>query len=170
VSIGGFLMPDLTQYVWIAWLVVIFVCIIIEVLTLEFTFLMIAAGSVGGLGVYLLGGEWWLQILVALILSVLLILTIRPLLLRVMQRGADPTPSNMDALLGMRGRVVSAVSDMGGQVRLANGDTWTAQLAQELFDPLEVGAAVTVARIDGSTAIVRPASAPAESFTEGKAE
>lgn len=152
-------MPDLTQYAWIAWLAVILICVIIELLTLEFTFLMIAAGSLGGLGAYFLGAPWWLQILIALILSVLLILTIRPLLLRVMHRGADPTQSNVDALLGMSGRVVLPVGDTGGQVKLANGETWTAQLAIGTAGPLDDGTVVTVTRIQGSTAIVaRPTS------------
>jgi hypothetical protein len=51
------MLPDLTQYLWIAWLVLALVFVIIELLTLEFTFLMLAAGTlVGGLGVNLLGG------------------------------------------------------------------------------------------------------------------
>ena len=153
-------MPDLTQYVWIAWLLVIFVCVIIELLTLEFTFLMIAAGSVGGLAAYLLGGPWWLQILVAAVLSILLILTIRPLLLKVMHRGADLTPSNLDALMGMRGRVVLAIGDTGGQVRLANGETWTAALATSAVSPIEIGSTVAVERIEGATAFVYPMAAP----------
>ena len=57
------MLPDLTQYLWIAWLVLALLFVIIELLTLEFTFLMLAAGTlIGGLGVNLLGGEWWLQV------------------------------------------------------------------------------------------------------------
>lgn len=151
-------MPDLTDYLWILWLVFILVCVIIELLTLEFTFLMIAVGSLGGLGMNLLGTPWWVQILVASVLAVLLILLIRPLLLRVMHRGADPTPSNVAALIGLRGRVLSSLDDNGGQVKLANGETWTARLA----DPnsvlvLDQAAPVTVVAIEGSTAVVIPA-------------
>ena len=40
-------MVDLTDYLWIAWLVFILVCVIIELLTLDFTFLMIAVGKIG---------------------------------------------------------------------------------------------------------------------------
>ncbi|MFD1713305.1 NfeD family protein [Amnibacterium flavum] len=168
-------MPDLTQFVWIAWLLVILVCVIIELLTLEFTFLMIAAGSLGGLATNLLGGPWWLQIIVAAALSVLLLLTIRPLLLRVMHRGADPTPSNLDALKDMSGRVVLAVGETGGQVRLANGETWTAGLGRAAVGPLAVGSTVAVERIEGATAYVYPTSVPAppleaQTPTEGRAE
>ena len=60
------MLPDLTQYMWIAWLVLAILFVIVELLTLEFTFLMLAAGTlIGGLGVNLLGGVWWLQILAA---------------------------------------------------------------------------------------------------------
>ena len=62
------MLPDLTQYLWIVWLVLAGIFIIIELLTLEFTFLMIGAGSlIGGLGVNLLGGPWWLQIAACLL-------------------------------------------------------------------------------------------------------
>ncbi len=153
-------MPDLTEYSWIAWVAVILICVIIELLTLEFTFLMIAAGAVGGLGADLLGADWWVQILVALALAVLLILIIRPLLLRLLHRGADPTPSNLDALIGMAGRVALALDDIGGQVRLANGETWTARLDEAPEQPLPLGAVVTVRRVLGSVVIVEPAVVP----------
>ncbi len=150
-------MVDLTQYTWIVWLILILVCVIIELLTLEFTFLMIAFGSVAGLGADLLGWEWWVQILVASAVSVLLILTIRPVMLRYMRRGADPTPSNVAALLGMSGRVVSSVSETGGLVKLANGETWTARLAPDADEEVVgAGASVTVVLVDGATVVIVP--------------
>jgi len=151
-------MPDLTQYLWIIWLVFILVCVIIELLTLEFTFLMIGAGSLAGLGANLVGAIWWLQILVAAVLSILLLLTIRPLLLRVMRKGADPTPSNVAALIGLSGRVLSTIgADSGGLVKLANGETWTARLFPGTGQAsLEPGDEVHVASIEGSTAVVIP--------------
>lgn len=150
-------MVDLTQYMWIVWLSFVFIFVIIELVTLEFTFLMLAAGSLGGLGANLLGLEWWLQILIAAVLSALLLFTIRPLLLRTLHKGGDPTLSNIEALTGIPGRVLSAVGDTGGLVKLSNGETWTARLdpsaATELIDE---GAQVTVTAIKGSTAIVAP--------------
>jgi membrane protein implicated in regulation of membrane protease activity len=151
-------MVDLTQYVWIVWLILIFVCVIIELLTLEFTFLMLAFGSVAGLGANLLGWEWWVQILVAAVVSVLLILTIRPVMLRYMRRGEDPTPSNVAALNGMSGRVVSPIADTTGLVKLANGETWTARLAPESDQRVvETGTSVRVVLVDGATVVIVPA-------------
>jgi membrane protein implicated in regulation of membrane protease activity len=150
-------MVDLTQYVWIVWLILIFVCVIIELLTLEFTFLMLAFGSVAGLGANLLGWEWWVQILVASAVSVLLLLTIRPVLLRYMRRGEDPTPSNVAALQGMSGRVVSPTSDTTGLVKLANGETWTARIAPESDQRIvDTGATVRVVLVDGATVVITP--------------
>jgi membrane protein implicated in regulation of membrane protease activity len=154
-------MVDLTDYLWILWLVFILVAITIELLSLEFTFLMISIGSLGGLGANLLGLDWWLQIVVAAGLSVLLLLTIRPFLLRALRKGGDPALSNIDALIGMPGRVVSTVTETGGLVKLANGETWTARLLpsgpgdhasfKATADP---GQPVTVYLIEGSTAVV----------------
>ena len=56
---------DITSFAWIVWLVLILVFVIIEMLTLDFVFLMIAVGSVGGLLSGLFGAPWWLQIIIA---------------------------------------------------------------------------------------------------------
>lgn len=149
-------MVDLTDYLWILWLVFILVAITIELLSLEFTFLMISIGSLGGLAANLLGLDWWLQIVVAAGLSVLLLLTIRPFLLRALRKGGDPALSNIDALIGMTGRVVSTVTETGGLVKLANGETWTARLLADGAG-IDPGQPVTVHLIEGSTAVVIPA-------------
>ena len=39
------MLPDLTQYLWIAWLVLALLFVIVELLTLEFTFLMVSKRS-----------------------------------------------------------------------------------------------------------------------------
>jgi membrane protein implicated in regulation of membrane protease activity len=154
-------MVDLTDYLWILWLVFILVAITIELLSLEFTFLMISIGSLGGLAANLLGLDWWLQIVVAGGLSVLLLLTIRPFLLRALRKGGDPALSNIAALIGMTGRVMSTVTETGGLVKLANGETWTARLLPTHPDNdagfrsgVEPGQPVTVHLIEGSTAVV----------------
>lgn len=151
-------LPDLTQYLWIVWLVLAMVFVIIELLTLEFTFLMLAAGTlIGGLGVNLLGGPWWLQIGAAAALSGLLLFTIRPLLLRTLHRGEKPVLMNVDALTGMLGRVVSPVNAVTGSVRLDNGETWTAKLADIHDGSLDVGVRVQVTTVLGATVEVAPA-------------
>lgn len=151
------MLPDLTQYLWIAWLVLALLFVIIELLTLEFTFLMLAAGTlIGGLGVNLLGGPWWAQVLAAATVSALLLFTIRPLLLRALHRSSALHPTNVDALYGMSARVVTPFVDGDGSVKLDNGETWTARLLGD--DPgLGVGARVVVSAVRGATVEVTPA-------------
>ncbi len=146
----------LEDWAWIGWLVLILVFLVVEMLTLDFTFLMLSIGSVAGLASGLLGAPLWLQVVVAAVVAAVLVLVLRPPLLRRLHRGEDPTPSNMAALVGLSGRVLSTVSSDAGQVKLANGDIWTARA--EASGALEPGVPVRVSRIDGATAYVRPAS------------
>ena len=132
--------------------------IIVEVTSLEFTFLMLAVGSLGGLVAGLLGAEWWVQIIVAGVLSLILLFLVRPPLLHALRRGGDPARSNVDALLGLQGSVVVAFDDGRGQVKLANGETWTSRLAEGSGETaLSEGEKVVVTSIDGATAVVVPA-------------
>lgn len=155
------LIQTIEQWAWIGWLVLILVFLVIEMLTLDFTFLMLSIGGLAGLGADLLGAPIWLQVIIAAVAGALLILFLRPPLLRRLRRGEDPTPSNVDALIGIGGLVVSTVGAHAGQVKLANGDVWTARSdsREPAAGDLEPGTRVLVSRIDGATAIVRAAEA-----------
>lgn len=142
------------QFAWIGWVVLILVFLVIEMLTLDFTFLMLSIGGLAGLGSDLIGAPIWLQVIIAAIVAAVLILVLRPPLLKRLRRGEDPTPSNVAALVGLSGRVLSTVSAHTGQVKLANGDTWTAR--PDHRGELAPGTVVRVSRIDGATAYVRP--------------
>lgn len=142
------------QFAWIGWIALILIFLAIEALTLDMTFLMLGLGGTAGLVSDLLGAPLWLQIVIAAVAAAILLLALRPPLLRLLRRGEDRTPSNVDALVGLNGVVLATVSGMTGQVKLSNGDVWTARVdgAAELTP----GVPVTVARIDGATAYVRP--------------
>lgn len=151
-------MDAVAPFVWIIWLSLVLIFVIVEMLTLEFTFLMLAIGSAGGLIAGALGLPIWLQIPIAGVLAVLLLFTVRPPLLRALKRGADPARSNVDALLGLGGDVVVAARSGPGQVKLANGETWTARLSPLVSEhDLTVGERVVVTAIEGATAVVVPA-------------
>ena len=146
---------DVTAYLWLVWLVIVLTAVVIELLTLEFTFLMIAAGSlIGGLGTNLLGADWWVQVAVAAVVTALLLFTIRPVLLRTVGKNDPLIPTNVDALAGMAGVVVSAFVAQVGSVKLRNGETWTAR-ADSLSEFVE-GDQVSVVRVEGATVVVAP--------------
>jgi len=144
-------------YAWIVWSALILLFIIIEVFTLDATFLMIALGSVGGLVSSLFAVPVWGQITIAAVLAVLLIFGVRPPLLRKLRKGGDPTLSNIDALIGSSGTVASEFVDGTGYVKLANGETWTSRaLVTGASAVLHPGDRVVVVSIDGATAVVEP--------------
>ncbi len=146
----------LSSYAWIVWLGLILVFLVIEMNSLEFTFLMLALGGLGGLVSGLLGLPWWAQIIIAGVVALLLLFAVKPPLLRRLKRGGDPTKTLVDALIGMEGTVVKDFVNDQGQVKLTVGETWTARAATSLTPQLQVGDRVTVTSIDGATATVAP--------------
>jgi len=147
-------LTDIGQWAWIAWLVLIAVFLVIEMLTLDFTFLMLSFGGVAGLVSGLLGVPWWGQLIVASVAAALFIFFLRPPLLHRLRRGEDPAKSNVDALLDLRGTALLDITQITGQVKLSNGDIWTARSSDGT--PILAGTRVAVAGINGATAIVRP--------------
>lgn len=146
------------QYAWIVWLALALIFVVVEVFTLDFTFLMLAIGSVGGLLSSLVDVPWWVQIIITALLSLALLFLVRPPLLKALRRGGDPTPSNVEALLGLNGTITTAFVEGVGYVKLTNGETWTAKVPPVGVDhPLAIGTRVIVVAIEGATAVVEPA-------------
>ncbi|KQO64829.1 NfeD family protein [Curtobacterium sp. Leaf261] len=152
------------EWAWvIVWIALVLLLIVVEIFTLDFIFLMLAVGAAGGLVAALVGAPWWAAVIIAAAVSLLLLSLVRPRLLKILGRNADPHRTNIEGLIGMRGQVaVAFTSSAPGQVRLANGETWSARItADESFpdSPVDhtppLGTGVIVTAIDGSTAVVR---------------
>jgi membrane protein implicated in regulation of membrane protease activity len=147
---------DITGFAWLVWLGLILLFLVIEVFTLDLTFLMIAIGSVGGLLSSLLGVPWFLQLLIAAVLSLLLIFAVRPPLIRRLRRNSDPALTLVAALIGAKGTVSTSFTGGQGQVRLSNGEVWTARVDSASHASPVIGDHVVVVAIEGATAIVEP--------------
>lgn len=142
------------QWAWIGWLILIAVFLVIEMLTLDFTFLMLSFGSLIGLITDFVNIPVWVQVLIAAAAAALFILFLRPPLLKRLRRGEDPTKSNVDALIDLRGTALHEITQISGQVKLSNGDTWTARTSTPVSIPQ--GSPIAVSAISGATATVRP--------------
>jgi len=149
-------MDFLQSYAWIIWLALILVFIIIEVVTVDFIGLMLAVGGLGGLIVSLFHAPFWLQVVIAAVIALLLLFTVRPPLKRFLQRGGDRTKTLVDALPGQAATVVLDFNGNPNLAKLANGETWTVKLEDPASSPLQEGDHVVVTAINGSTATVAP--------------
>lgn len=145
---------------WLLWAGAALVLIVVETLTADLTFLMIAGGALGGAAASALGVPLWGQILVFALVSVLLLLAVRPWAKRRLAATTPEMRTNSDALIGRQARTLTAVDDQGGRVRL-EGSEWSARLDDGSRDagPLGTGVEVTVVEIDGATAVVAPLTA-----------
>ena len=142
---------------WIWWLGAALILAIVETLSADLTFLMLAGGALGGMIAALLGAPLFLQVIVAAAVASLLLLSVRPALKRRMSSSAPAMPTNADGIIGSAGRALTAVDTLGGRVRLG-GAEWSARLAegQGAGARLEPGTPITVLSIDGATAVVAP--------------
>ncbi|RUP83151.1 MULTISPECIES: NfeD family protein [unclassified Kocuria] len=148
---------------WIFWLIVMLALAAIEMLTLDFLFLMMSLAALVTTVVSLVVDSFTLQVVLFAVVSVLLIFLIRPLALRRLNRSTPTTRSNAERLVELPCTVLEPVGRHSGLVRL-EGDIWTARADTE--PPLAEGSSVFVERIDGATAVVS-ATAPATVAPEG---
>lgn len=136
---------------WIFWLIVFVALLGIEMLTLDFIFLMLSGGALAALLLSFGSDNFVLQVVVFTVVALLLLFFVRPWALRRLRRHDRSTESNVDRLLGSTGTVLNPVDRSSGLVRLA-GDTWSARTTDDQV--LEPGTEVVVHQIDGATAVV----------------
>ncbi|GAA1737870.1 NfeD family protein [Microbacterium paludicola] len=145
------------QWAWVGWIVLIALFLAIEVMASELTFLMLALGSAAGIVAALAGAPVWLQVIIAAVAAVAGLTLLRAPLLRRLRRSSDPQKFNVDALIGLNGMVTETVTAIGGRVKLANGDSWSARV--QTGGELPPATPVVVQQINGATAIVARATA-----------
>ena len=148
---------------WLFWIGGALLLVVIETVTADLTFLMIAGGALGGGLTSFLGGPLWAQVVVFACVSTLLLFAVRPWAKRRLAAATPQMKTNVDALIGRSATTITAVDDGGGRVRLG-GEEWSARLAPVVQGTtrLEAGASVIVTEIDGAVAVVAPAAAPAD--------
>ena len=148
---------------WLFWIGGALLLVVIETVTADLTFLMIAGGALGGGLTSFLGGPLWAQVVVFACVSTLLLFAVRPWAKRRLAATTPQMKTNVDALIGRSATTITAVDDGGGRVRLG-GEEWSARLAPVVHGTtrLEAGASVIVTEFDGAVAVVAPAAAPAD--------
>src|SRR6202045_1498663 len=136
----------------VIWLIFAVVLAGAEALTGDMSLLMLSGGALAAAGgSWLLDWPFWADAATFLIVSVLLLVVVRPALRRRLTP-AKGLPTGIKALEGKSALVLDRVARDEGQVKL-DGQVWTARPMNE-GDVFEPGDQVTVLHIDGATAVV----------------
>ena len=137
----------------ICWLAIVIVLLVIEIATLGLTTIWFAGGALVACIAALLHANIWVQIVLFLVVSVLLLFFTRPLAVRYMNK--DRTKTNVDSMVGKEAVVTEAIDNLKAQgVVQVNGLDWTAR-SEESQEVIPKGAIVEVGRVDGVKLIVR---------------
>ena len=134
------------------WLIILILLVVIEIFTLGLTTIWFAGGALVAIVVAALGGPVWLQILLAIIVSAVLLFFTRPVAMKYFNRDREKT--NAESLVGRQAIVISEINNLQGigQVTI-NGMEWT---ARTITDGLTIkpGEVVIIRGINGVKLLV----------------
>jgi membrane protein implicated in regulation of membrane protease activity len=145
-------MQWLSDNPWLGWLGLALALAAVEAATVDFVFVMLAAGALAGAAAAAVGAPFAIQVISAVAVGALFVGFVRPIAKsRFLELDKDHgigTPG----LVGREAHVVRTVDDHDGRVKLA-GDIWSARTSAG-GRPCHPGEIVRVVAIEGATAIV----------------
>ena len=120
----------------------------------DLVLIMLAVGALAGAAVAVVAPTlWWLQILVAAGISVMMLLLLRPTLLAKV-RNMPGYRSSADKMVGSSGVAISQIDKSGGEIKV-DGQSWSARpYSSDVV--IEQGTEIEVYEIDGVIAVVYP--------------
>jgi membrane protein implicated in regulation of membrane protease activity len=140
-------MPD-----WVIWILVALAFGAVELATVSFFSSLFGLGALVAAASTLLIASWPLQAVVFIVVSVVLVLLLRPALLK--SYGKERPLTNVDRLIGLAGSVIVAIDNTQGmgQVKV-EGEIWTARSLTG--EPIPMDTRVEIVRIEGVRAVVK---------------
>ena len=139
------------------WLVLLILSLVAEGASAAVTSIWFAVGALVAMVAAMLNAQLWLQIVLFMTVSVLLLLSLRPLLKKYITPKKART--NLDSVIGSQGVVTEKIDNIiaTGRVKLG-GMEWSARSASG--EAIEVGTVIMVEKIEGVKVFVTPASVP----------
>ena len=139
---------SMTQF----WLIAIALLLLVEFATAALTTIWFAGGSLLALLCAVAGGPVWMQVVLFLAGSAVLLLLTRPMAVRMLHKGTVAT--NADSLIGQEAVVTAKIDNLQstGTVQI-NGQEWTARSVNPEH-VIEKGEVVMVRAIEGVKLIV----------------
>lgn len=146
---------------WFAvmWLVLMVVFILIEVSTVSMVSAWFALGTLAALIASLCDAQLWLQIVLFVVVSVIMLLALRPLAKKYFTPRL--TKTNVDAIIGVEGLVTECIDNVtsSGRVKLGHME-WSARSTSG--ETLEVGSRIQVDRVEGVKVFVSTVEVPVQ--------
>lgn len=134
------------------WLILFVVLVVAEIFSMGLTTIWFAGGALIGTFAAVLNAPVWLQVVLFLVVSTLLLYFTRPIAVKYFNK--DRARTNVDGYIGRQVIVVSEIDNLQGigQVTLG-GQEWTARTVQDGIT-LQVGAVGVVKAVDGVKLII----------------
>lgn len=140
---------------WI-WLAVIAVSAFIEAFTLQMAGIWFVPGGLVALIMYFCGVGYEWQIVACIVVSLILLFSLRSFCLKVLFKNKPADKTNTDSLIGLKTPLIKAIGENdNGEVRL-NGVVWTAVSADN--SPIPAKTLVVITEIRGNKLFVSPAN------------
>lgn len=138
--------------VLIIWLVGIIAFVILEAVTYQIVSIWFAIGAAGGLVAALCGAEFNIQMTVFIIVSVIMLICLRPLSKKAIKTNIEKT--NVDALIGKEVLITQEVNNVQATGQgTVSGMTWTVRSSEnEMIPQNEI---VLVEKVEGVKLIVK---------------
>ena len=136
----------------IFWLVVVAVMLVIEIFTMGLTTIWFSMGAIASSIAAALGASLWIQILLFSVVSVLIMLLVRPFAMKVMDK--NRTKTNIEEVIGERAKVIELIDNEKEQGKVQfRGVEWMARSVDE--SKISVGEVVIVEAVSGVKLMVK---------------
>ena len=130
----------------ITWLIIVAIMLVIEIFTMGLTTIWFSLGAVAAAIAAGLGAPIWLQAVLFVVVSVLVMILVRPFAMKVINK--ERTKTNIDDLVGKKALVIEDIDNQRGQGKVRfQGMEWTARSADDTV--LEIEETVVIKAISG---------------------
>lgn len=137
------------------WLIAFVIFLVLEFSTVQLVSVWFAVGSIAGMVVAGFGGGIEIQLIAFLAVSLLLLMMVRPLASKYMQK--HTTKTNADSLVGQTARVTGRINNREGfGTAIVNGMEWTA-VSSKADCIIPVDTIVVIKSISGVKLVVEEA-------------
>lgn len=138
----------------IYWLIAVGVFLVLEIITLGLTTIWFAGGSLIAFLAGILGAPLWIQIVLFLLVSIVLLIFTRPIAEKHLNNSR--TKTNIDELVGKHGKVIEEIDNFNqtGKIML-NGMEWMAR-SNDANTKIPPDTKVEVREIEGAHVLVTP--------------